>query len=335
MAIYGGAKALIIKKWNDITRKNGLTANAVVFHIAVVNRSVKSLHSNFSRSNQACSHFYVANDGSVEQYIDTARRSAADAAGGNRTISIETAGGLGDDLGKPWSAAQVEALAQISAWAHKTHGIPLVEMKDSKPSSKGIGYHRLGVPRSKWTPASEPGWLVPGGEVWSGAVGKVCPGSARMAQIPGIIARAKQIVAGNAIPPKPGGGGTSKPTPPVVKPNPKPVSYEWPGAALREDGDNGPITRRAYQRLLAGIGLYRGYIDADLGPMFTKAEQTWLKNLGFYTGRIDGVRGVMTRKALQNFLKSKKLYSGYIDGDLCKMSITSLQKYLNQQRKFF
>lgn len=332
MVIFTDATKRIIAKWNAITRKNGKTPNAVIYHIAVSQRNTKSLHGFFSSTTTGCSHLFVANDGSSEQYIDADKRSSADVQGGDRTISVETAGGYGDDLNAPWSDAQVETLAQIAAWANRTYGVPLREMKDSKPSSTGIGFHRLGVPRSKWTPASEPGWLVPGGEVWSGAVGKVCPGDARMAQIPAIIERAKQIVAGNTKPPapKPGGGGTAKPTPPV-----KPVSYEWPGAILRVDGDNGPITRRAYQRLLKGIKLYTGLVDADLGRMFTKAEQTWLKGLGFYKGKIDSVRGPMTRKALQSFLKSKNLYTGRIDGDLGKMSISALQRYLNQQRKYF
>src|SRR5690625_7973676 len=73
-------------------------------------------------------------------------------------------------------------------------------------------------------------------------------------------------------------------------------SIEWPGSALRVDGDFGRVSARAYQRLLApsGVGNYTGRIDGVFGPMSVRAEQRWLVRLGFYSGRIDGQRGRMT-----------------------------------------
>lgn len=131
--------------------------------------------------------------------------------------------------------------------------------------------------------------------------------------------------------PKDGATVTQK-KPPAPAPAP---SYEWPGAALRVDGDRGAITIRAWQRLLAGIGHYSGRIDGQWGPLSVRAEQSWLKSLGFYTGDIDGDEGRMTIRALQRFLAAKGLYGGLIDGVRGSMTVKAEQTYLNDQRKYF
>ena len=131
----------------------------------------------------------------------------------------------------------------------------------------------------------------------------------------------------------PGDGATPAPAP---APTPAPApSYEWPGAALRVDGDRGAITVRAWQRLLAGIGHYSGRIDGQWGPLSIRAEQSWLKSLGFYTGDIDGDEGRMTIRALQRFLAAKGLYRGRIDGVRGSMTVKAEQTYLNDQRQYF
>ena len=58
--------------------------------------------------------------------------------------------------------------------------------QDSRPGTRGVGYHRLGC---------DP-YRVTGGELWSSSYGKVCPGDARIAQLPGLIDRARRIVDG-------------------------------------------------------------------------------------------------------------------------------------------
>jgi len=114
---------------------------------------------------------------------------------------------------------------------------------------------------------------------------------------------------------------------------------EWPENRLYVDGDFGPVTQRAYQRLLApsGVGNYRGWIDGDFGALSVKAEQRWLKNLGYY-GRgyiIDGWRGPATIKALQRFLRDRGFYGGWIDGNFGPLSTKGLQRYLNSQRRYY
>jgi hypothetical protein len=145
------------------------------------------------------SHFGTGSDGSIWQWQDTAFRAEANLNGNHRLISIENADyGIGfgtwntNDGGAvpAFTAAQAEAIARILAWASKEHNIPLVLIPDSAPGRRGVGYHRQGV---------DP-YRVSGGEQWSLAYGKVCPGNKRIAQIPGIIARARQIAAGNITP---------------------------------------------------------------------------------------------------------------------------------------
>lgn len=149
---------------------------AVVLHVAV------SEAQNLQPGPDADWHFYVAKNGAIYQYIDTDFQSWATAGGNGSVIAVETQGGVTNPDGEPWTDAQVHSLAAICRWAHGDEGIPLSLMPDSRPGSRGIGYHRLGV---------KP-WVVSGGEVWSSSAGKVCPGAAKIAQVPQIIALAQE-----------------------------------------------------------------------------------------------------------------------------------------------
>jgi len=139
------------------------------------------------------SHFGVGHDGTVYQWQDTNHRAEANGAANARAISIETAD-MGTGFAKwntndgnavpAWTDAQREAIARIVAWSCTTHDIPCSLIPDSKATRRGIGFHRQGVP----------GYAVAGGELWSSARGKVCPGPKRIAQIPGIITRANALL---------------------------------------------------------------------------------------------------------------------------------------------
>jgi hypothetical protein len=145
------------------------------------------------------SHFGVGHDGECLQWQDTAHKAEANGNGNHRIISVETADlGTGfaawntnDGNAVPaWTPQQLARLVDLTVWACRTHDIPCVLVPDSKPERRGIGYHRLGVP----------GYAVAGGELWSSARGKVCPGNRRIAQIPGIVMRAAQILSAAAAP---------------------------------------------------------------------------------------------------------------------------------------
>lgn len=160
------------------TRPKRRKGRGVVLHVAA--SEATSLFGFFSTAD-VDSHFYVAKDGTIEQYVDTDLQAYASMDGNATTISVETQGGVTNPDGEPWTPQQVAALARICRWAHDTEGVPLTVMPDSRPASRGIGWHRLGV---------KP-WVVPGGEVWSAANGKRCPGDAKIAQVPAVVAAAQ------------------------------------------------------------------------------------------------------------------------------------------------
>jgi hypothetical protein len=143
-------------------------------------------------------HFSTRADGYVWQSRDTRYRSAANLNGNHRVIAIENedhgpAYGAWSGANVPFlTAAQVEANAQICAWAHRVHGVPLVACPNSLPGSRGIAYHRQGID-GNFAGFAYPG-RIPGGELWSSAFGKVCAGDRRISQLTQIIHRARQIV---------------------------------------------------------------------------------------------------------------------------------------------
>lgn len=181
----GATRKEISKHRTPLTNKRGFC-----LHVAVSEAS--SLYGFFSGA-AVCSHFYIRKDGTIEQYVSTAYRAPANLDGNSSLISVETQGGVTKADSEPWTAAQAESLAKIAAWLNKTHGIPLQLMPNSRPEHRGICYHRQGV---------DP-YRVSGGQRWSNAYGKICPGQGKINQIPGIITRAKQIAGGDVPPPPP------------------------------------------------------------------------------------------------------------------------------------
>lgn len=156
------------------------------------------------------SHFGTFPDGRKLQWQDIAHSADANRDGNGDVISIENADmgpGFPDwDTGSadnvpPFTPAQVEANAQIIAWACSTEahadcprswvchreGIPIRLVPDTRPGRRGIAYHRQGC---------DP-WRVEGGVRWSSSYGKGCPGPARIRQTVNlIIPRARQIAGG-------------------------------------------------------------------------------------------------------------------------------------------
>lgn len=177
MAWYPKAiKKPITKHNTPMSRYRG-----IAHHVAAGESS--SLYGYFMQVDD-CSHFYVRRTGVVEQYVDTRFCAPAQMQGNSSIISIETQGGASDATAnaEPWTAEAVHALIELDAWIAKTHNIPLRMMQDSKSSSSGFGYHRLGI---------EP-WRIDGAELWSRHAGKICPGNKKIDQVktavlPGVI----------------------------------------------------------------------------------------------------------------------------------------------------
>lgn len=150
--------------------------DGVVFHTIVGHDPAPAAH---------CS---VGSNGELTQSRDTLYQSAACYQGNPRLIAVET-----EDKGDPfpewtggdvpaWTDAQCNTNARIAAWAHLEHDIPLVECPDSKPTSRGIGWHRLGIDGNFISGVDYPG-RVPGGEIWTKYPGKECPGNRRIRQV--------------------------------------------------------------------------------------------------------------------------------------------------------
>lgn len=177
----------------------------IVLHTAVSNSA--SLYPYFSSAGAAGveSHFYVRQDGSIEQMMDTEVRADCQLdgnswlSGGTRYgfISVETWDGAGTSAwpdwrtngngAPPWNAAQLAALEKLIAWAAKLHGFPIE--KATGPQGTGVGWHNLFTTPSS---SSAPSWNHT----------HACPGTARIAQIPALINAAKDAgQAVSAVPP--------------------------------------------------------------------------------------------------------------------------------------
>jgi hypothetical protein len=122
-----------------------------------------------NNASQASAHFGVGKDGRIYQWVDTADRAWAQAAGNRTWLSIEHEGHAGDTL----TAKQLTASAHIIAWAHTTHDVPL-QPTDS-PDGRGIGWHGMG------------------GSAWGGHTG--CPGNPIKGQRAALIKAAAALLA--------------------------------------------------------------------------------------------------------------------------------------------
>jgi hypothetical protein len=147
-------------------------------------------------------HFSVHANGIIDQSRDTKYRSAANLEGNYRVLASENEDHgprfpkwSGSDV-PPLTPEQVTANAEAFQWAHEVHGIPLQLCPDSKPSSRGLAYHRQGIDGNFGPGTGHPfAGRVPGGETWTLSRGKVCPGDKRIAQLPEILRQAKAIHA--------------------------------------------------------------------------------------------------------------------------------------------
>ena len=147
-------------------------------------------------------HFSVYADGDIYQSRDTLYASAANLDGNHRVMASEN-----EDHGPrfggtprlpawvPLTPEQVKANAEIYAWLHGEHGIPLQMNPDSRPTSRGLAYHRQGID------GNFEGYRfrgrANGGEKWTSSFGKVCPTDIRIAQLPDILATARSLIEGD------------------------------------------------------------------------------------------------------------------------------------------
>jgi hypothetical protein len=121
-------------------------------------------------ASRVSSHFGVGKDGTVYQWVDTADRAWAQAAGNPVGISIEHEGNVPD----PLTPQQIAADSAILTWVHQTHGIPL-QVTDDPVAGSGVCGHSTGALRE---------WGHP-----------FCPGQAIMDQRQQIVDGATQLLS--------------------------------------------------------------------------------------------------------------------------------------------
>ena len=172
---------------NEIARYSGATwrplpeadqqptirANQIILHIAVSNAD--SLYPYWNSTGVGLeSHLYVTKAGGAEQYVGTDHSADANLEANRRpdgtgALSVETQGGVGADVNAEWTGPQIDRIIDFIRWAHEVHGIPYRLCRD--PADPGIGWHVMFGAPGPWTPA----------------VGKVCPGPGRIAQVKNVI----------------------------------------------------------------------------------------------------------------------------------------------------
>ena len=255
MSRFSKAKWKPVKNYTKDGQKRVL---GLVVHI--MEGTLEGSQSWFDNSKaQASSHFGTGKDGEIRQWVDTKDRAWAQASGNVDYLSVENEGHTPDKL----TDEQIETVAQLFAWVCKTYGVPVQLAK--KPGDKGLGYHAMG------------------GSAWGG---HPCPGPAIIAQLPKIVARAKEINK--------------------VKATPSPVYAPFPGKGFFRLGQKHDlITEMGKALVRAG---YKGYKQGP-GPEFTRADikayAWWQRKLGYTGSDADGYPGASSWAKL-NVAQPKK-----------------------------
>jgi hypothetical protein len=165
----------------------------VILHTAVDGPGNTDLAAYFAQpSIKAESHFYVTWQGAIVQMMDTEIEADANGSADAFAISVETednSANRGSDI-LPWQPAQLDALVRLADWCCVTHHIPRRRSTSARlPDAAGIAYHSQPMRERFDGTAHNP---------WTAYQGKTCPGDARVAQYPGVVAR---VAATNTPPP--------------------------------------------------------------------------------------------------------------------------------------
>lgn len=209
MARYPAGEFRLVERYGPggSAHRPDFTPRRLIFHTAVTTNT-PSNHAFFNTPGNATPHFFVGRDGEVEQYIDTKFGSGANLDGNHDCVTVESWDGLTPQMpvgaGPRWTDEQVEALALLAVWCLATHDIPLARLPSSRPGTRGIGWHRLGIDGDFLQPPGQLlGGRVQGGEQWSEAKGKLCPTDTRIRQtVEEVIPRAIAIAEGEVVTPE-------------------------------------------------------------------------------------------------------------------------------------
>lgn len=230
----------------------------LIFHTIVAPWDEQRLYAYWKNSTSLESHFGLDFDGSLGQYLSTTTRADANYQANRRpdgtgAISVESASNT--KASDPWTDDQLDALADLAVWAHRTHdGIPLRACRSG--ADPGIGIHRM---FPQWSPS-----------------GTECPGKLRAVQFSAELL--PEIIKRGGKPTVPPATGTGKPS----------VSLAHIKAAQRRDPGlaQGATTYKA-ESLIVETALYRAgllakrWVDGSLGTKTLPAVSEWQERCGF------------------------------------------------------
>lgn len=176
MAIYPAAQ------WRPLAanvKQPRMTPRVAILHTAVDAPGNTDLWGWFTQSGLEA-HFFVHNDGTVTQYMDTGVVAEANYKANGFAISIETEDD-GNPRATPWNTRQLAAIVALLDWVCTTHKIP--RRQADRWDGSGIGWHSMWGLNTKANPGVNP---------WTNQLGKDCPTAPRIAQVPGVIAALNQ-----------------------------------------------------------------------------------------------------------------------------------------------
>jgi hypothetical protein len=198
MSRYPEARQRILHPENE--RAPLMVPRSVILHTAVDAVGPTDLAAYFDREDVgARCHFFIHNDGQVDQLLDTNRAGAASGKADAWAISVETEDDshrLGSNV-NALTRAQVSAFIFLCEWACVEHStIPRRRCTASDgPGAHGIGYHSQPM-RERWEHKLSNGvWFNP----WTSAQGKVCPGDKKVRQYEDEIIPALTYVSGPPV----------------------------------------------------------------------------------------------------------------------------------------
>lgn len=136
--------------WFDCAKKMPIGANTggamsanlgLILHHAVTNGSLYGFFNNPNA--QVSAHFWVAKDGTIEQYVDSETVAWHARQLNDRYCGVETEGCASPPYAEPMTDAMVQALGDLYAEGMRRHG--WANALANADGELGFGYHRMAV----------------------------------------------------------------------------------------------------------------------------------------------------------------------------------------------
>lgn len=113
----------------------------LILHHAVMNGSLFNFFNN--AANQVSAHFWVARNGTIEQYVDTSVVAWHGRSLNPRYVGVETEGCTTPPYAEPMTPEMVDGLSRIYAEGNRRHG--WVNALANSDGERGFGFHRMAV----------------------------------------------------------------------------------------------------------------------------------------------------------------------------------------------